>query len=446
MGHITNKLLIQGLCKKLTSPVSSLVNSEHEIKWVVLKNMQFIAQKYPEIFTDTKAFFIRYSEPSFIKHEKLKMILKLTDAKNWELVVNELNEYVYDIDTDFTEKAVHALWQVCMKISQSLDKVLTVLSNILKDLCGDDHGEHFLNEIAVALQQIMRRYPKSRDYLPYIKSIVKYEESITRPEGKLSLLFFCGEYNEAIEKSDEIINRYIENIINEELPVQLQILTSALKMYLHNQDKYQNSIVTLLQNTSENTDNADLRDRAFLYWRMLDEDINLAKEIILGEKPVIKFKEEMVFDKDLVNDLIHHIGFVNTCFHTHLENLPLTKVKQQIKLKSQEMMNQINIQIAEEDSKTEQGETKSKASPQKSNSNTKKVSQPKEDLLSGKIPDDSSGKKVEKKSLGKPPAKEDEPGKQNIADFDIFGDIDDAPIQSNKPSNDNKLIKATDDL
>jgi len=30
MGSITNKLLIQGLCKKLTSPVSSLVNGEQE--------------------------------------------------------------------------------------------------------------------------------------------------------------------------------------------------------------------------------------------------------------------------------------------------------------------------------------------------------------------------------------------------------------------------------
>ena len=50
MGNLTNKLLIQGLCKKLTSPVSSLVNGEQETKWVVLKNMQFVAQKYPEIF------------------------------------------------------------------------------------------------------------------------------------------------------------------------------------------------------------------------------------------------------------------------------------------------------------------------------------------------------------------------------------------------------------
>jgi len=329
--------------------------------------MQFIAQKYPEIFTDTKCFFIRYSEPSFVKHEKLKMILKLTDTKNWELVVNELNEYVYDIDTDFTEKAVRVLWQVCMKVSQSLDKVLTVLQNILKDLVGDDHGDHFLNEIAVGLQQIMRKYPKSKDYLPYINEVVKYEESISKPEAKLSLLFFCGEYGESITKSQEIINRYIENIINEELVVQLQILTSSLKMYLNNQEKYQDSVVTLLQATSENTDNADLRDRAFMYWRMLDQDINLAKEIILGEKPTIKFKEEMVFDKDLVNSLILDIGCVNSCFHTHIENLPLSKVKQQIQIKSQEMMNQINIQIAEEDAKPE------KKSPKKDSSSKKKV-------------------------------------------------------------------------
>lgn len=74
MDYIKSPPLIQGLCKKITSPISSLLNGENETKWVVLKNLHFIAQKYPEIFTDIKSFFIRYNDPCFVKQEKLKMI------------------------------------------------------------------------------------------------------------------------------------------------------------------------------------------------------------------------------------------------------------------------------------------------------------------------------------------------------------------------------------
>jgi AP-1 complex subunit beta-1 len=217
MSHLSNTALVTGLCKKLTSPISSLINGENETKWVVLKNLQFVAQRHPEIFTDIKCFFIRYNDPSFVKHEKLKMILKLADAKNWEVVVNELNEYAYDIDTDFTQKAVHALWQVCLKVSLSLEKVCTTLSNVLKDLCGNDHGNHFVNEIAIAFQQIMRRYPKSRDYLGPVTEIIGLADSITTADGKVSLLYFCGEFSEKIKNTEEIINTFIRNMVDEPL-------------------------------------------------------------------------------------------------------------------------------------------------------------------------------------------------------------------------------------
>lgn len=55
----------------------------------------------------------------------------------------------------------------------------------------------------------------------------------------------------------------------------------------------------------------------------------------------------------------------------------------------------------------------------------------------------------EKKSLGKPPTKETEAVKapevkRKVSDFDIFGDNNDAPVQTN--NTDKALIKATDDL
>lgn len=431
MSNLNNQLLISGLCKKLTSPVSSLVSGENETKWVVLKNLQFVAQRYPEIFTDIKVFFIRYNDPSYVKHEKLKMIYKLCDAKNYDMVLNELNEYSYDIDTDFTEKTVRVLWQICLKISQSLDKVNTILTNILKDLCSEGVGQHFVNEIAIGFQQIMRRYPKARDYIQNVNDIINRYESITSPEAKVSMLYFCGEYSEKTPKAEEIINQFIENVVQEDLRVQLQILTSAVKMYLINQDKYQESIINLLQSTSENTDNCDLRDRAFMYWRLLDEDIELAKEVILGERPIINFKEDVLFDEDLLNALINNMGYVNSVCQTHVESLPLVKVKQQIYIASQERLKNLNAEMEEPDSPSKQSsQKKENASPSKQRSDKKEEMV--EDILD--LGGNSNGKSQaapEKKNLGKPPSKE-----SNMNDLDILGDMSQpvAPTQPKPPT------------
>lgn len=37
----------------------------------------------------------------------------------------------------------------------------------------------------------------------------------------------------------------------------------------------------------QETDNPDLRDRAFVYWRLLSTDPEAAKDVVLAEKPVI---------------------------------------------------------------------------------------------------------------------------------------------------------------
>jgi len=37
----------------------------------------------------------------------------------------------------------------------------------------------------------------------------------------------------------------------------------------------------------QETDNPDLRDRAFIYWRLLSTDPEAARAVVLAEKPVI---------------------------------------------------------------------------------------------------------------------------------------------------------------
>lgn len=44
----------------------------------------------------------------------------------------------------------------------------------------------------------------------------------------------------------------------------------------------------VLSNATEESDNPDLRDRAYIYWRLLSTDPEAARDIVLAEKSIIQ--------------------------------------------------------------------------------------------------------------------------------------------------------------
>ena len=43
----------------------------------------------------------------------------------------------------------------------------------------------------------------------------------------------------------------------------------------------------MLNLATENTDNPDLRDRGYIYWRLLSTDPEAAQQVVLADKPTI---------------------------------------------------------------------------------------------------------------------------------------------------------------
>ena len=101
---------------------------------------------------------------------------------------------------------------------------------------------------------------------------------------------------------------------DEDLSVQLQILSTAVKIYISNPEGFMEQLSALFRTASENTDNPDLRDRAFIYWRLLNlNDLELAKEIVMGEKPQTQDEESNgPVSADLAAILIPQLGLVTS--------------------------------------------------------------------------------------------------------------------------------------
>ena len=66
--------------------------------------------------------------------------------------------------------------------------------------------------------------------------------------------------------------------------------------------------------SSEDSDNPDLRNRGYIYWRMLSNNPNLAKQIILGQRPNIS-EDSSTIEPQLLDKLIDNIGMLSSVYY-----------------------------------------------------------------------------------------------------------------------------------
>jgi AP-1 complex subunit beta-1 len=120
-------------------------------------------------------------------------------------------------------------------------------------------------------QDIFRRYPNQ--YESIIGTLCENLDTLDEPEAKASMIWIIGEYAERIDNADELLETFLETFPEEVSSVQLQLLTATVKLFLKKPtERPQQMIQLVLSNATQETDNPDLRDRAYIYWRLLSSD------------------------------------------------------------------------------------------------------------------------------------------------------------------------------
>ena len=59
---------------------------------------------------------------------------------------------------------------------------------------------------------------------------------------------------------------------DENTQVQLQLMTAIVKLFLKKPNETQELVQTVLSLATQDSDNPDLRDRGYIYWRLLSTD------------------------------------------------------------------------------------------------------------------------------------------------------------------------------
>lgn len=91
------------------------------------------------------------------------------------------------------------------------------------------------------------------------------------------MIWIIGEYSDRIENGDVLLSGFLEKFTEEPQGVQLALLTAIVKLFIMRPSAGQKLVPRVLKYATEDIDNPDVRDRGFIYWRMLSTNPVLAK-------------------------------------------------------------------------------------------------------------------------------------------------------------------------
>ena len=218
------------------------------------------------------------------------------------------HSYATEADIEFVRASVRAIGRCALKVDSMVDKCIAVLLTLLESRIS-----YVVQEAIVVIRDIFRRYPGK--YTSVIVPMCAVMDLIDEPEAKASMVWVVGEYCGVIDNAAELLDALTDSFHDEAAPVQLEMLTAVVKLFLKQPAAGQALVTSVLTMSTEESTNADVRDRGYMYWRLLSADAKLAKQVVLGEKPLIEPQLEETIDDDTLQELLEEIGLVSSVYH-----------------------------------------------------------------------------------------------------------------------------------
>jgi len=268
-----------------------LSSSTHELSYTILHHIKLMASRAPKVFTPHfRDFFIKHLEPGYLKHLKLETLAVVANEHNVREIMEELSYYVSMGDTELStsRKAVSAFGEIAVSISSAAEMSLTYLLDFL------DLGlAHVLSETFIVLKDILRKYNNEDFCRSYLPAITKHWKLIDDSKSISSFLWILGEYGDIIELAPYILETFIDDFKNYHSSVRLEILSSSVKLFFKRPPEMQDMLGRLLAVAVDDSSHADVHDRALFYYRLLDANVYLAREVIMTKKQIVSnFTEE----------------------------------------------------------------------------------------------------------------------------------------------------------
>ena len=186
-----------------------------------------------------------------------------------------------------------------------------------------------VQEAIVVIKDIFRRYPDR--YEKIIPILCQSLDILDEPEAKAAIIWIVGQYAERIENAEELMENLTYSFLEESTEVRLQslsicgllttlgqvqlaLVTASVKFFIQRPNQGQKLVQKVLKWATEEIDNPDLRDRGYMYWRLLATNAGAAKGIVMGERPPVNTDTDRM-ELGALDQLLLHTGSLGSIYH-----------------------------------------------------------------------------------------------------------------------------------
>lgn len=200
----------------------TLIASAPEVQYVALRNIDLLLQAKPDILSkEMRVFFCKFNDPPYLKLQKLEIMVRIANDKNYEQLLAELKEYALEVDMDFVRRAVKAIGQVAIKIETASEKCVNALLDLIATKVN-----YVVQECVVVIKDILRKYP---GYEGVISTLCQHIDELDEPNARGSLIWIVGEYAEKINNADEILSSFVDGFMEEFTQVRVSEQCDAVR-------------------------------------------------------------------------------------------------------------------------------------------------------------------------------------------------------------------------
>ena len=288
--------------------ITLVTTGEPEIQFIILRTISLFVHKYPTaLVNEIRVFFCKYNDPSYVKMEKLNIIIQICVPKNVQSVLEELDEYCNSVDIGFVKKSIDVVGQVAIKIEAAARRCVDILVRLVKSKI-----DYAVEEAIIVVTDILRRFPG--EFESIISTVCSNIENIKDSKAKAAAIWILGEYCQLIDKVDLLLDPFLDTFHDETAEVQIQLLTALVKVFCIKPDETRDQIQFILNESIKESVLPDVRNRALIYWRLLSADSEATKKTVIFPKHTVSASSEK-YTPEVLDELIKNMGNVSGILH-----------------------------------------------------------------------------------------------------------------------------------
>ncbi|VDM56521.1 unnamed protein product [Angiostrongylus costaricensis] len=329
-----------------------LLRGPREVQYVVLLNIATISECNPvlpgtyaiskNIFDPfLKSFFVRSSDPSFVKELKLHILTSLVSEANVHIILRELQTYVST--GDFGGSAIEAIGRCAVRVKAVSDQCLAGLVQLITS-----PSESVVCSAVVVLKRLLHADAP----ISLLTRLTRLIQSIQAPPARACIVWLIATHVPNL--APDLLRILAKSFINEDEIVKVETLKLAVKLWMIHRQESEKLVHYVLQLARFDL-SYDIRDRCrFLRNLLFNTEVlsQYAEQIFMAKKPSPTFQSSFKEREQFQLGTLSHALNQRCSRYLDLPNFPQVSSDASLRREvnsSEEFKYENNDEVEEED-------------------------------------------------------------------------------------------------